>query len=1604
MYINQIDNLFDGVINNFYIFLQKKKVFERFSDDQNFVKYMNDIIDTIKLFIQELNIKEIESLINSSSHTKYIMEIIKRYCAFYIYLGIAYHYKGDRDLFITNIVETSKNIKDSTFSISNFFNSHNNSKIITMFSIIKDIIKLKEHKTIERIKIIINNDPIKYSTTIVLLNIIGEDYFEKYLFIEDNLHNVLKTLIFKQIYLLEEKNDIIKLLQDAEQDEGEYKYIDIVVSKEEKLIDFTFLQNLLRTDTTRSELFRSNIANEYYEFLEEHKKDKELNIIGNTKILDFLFSNKIFIPITEEFIRYHKNTERYDKDITGELKDRDATKIKYIINKINKVSNMYSTIYEKNQKLKLDAMNLFYKALEYKDAVLYNDFEEIKIVNKLTFSENTSDLDYLVDLENMRTYSYLNYKDLSREGFRLRTTLPVQGIRHTNIKYKTKGNTKGNNTKGNNNIELRVGHNDLPLNVIGVIFNKSLIRNNNIGSLECNNISNLKDIREINKNGYEAMYKLMTMDKKEDALHYWLFDSKLDKVKLEEYKNISSLDKSKIIENILSELYNHFLDLEKNIVYTKLKESKINNLYDAMKLVNKYQSKFKLTTNIPLNFQYDILGRYFRDFKDKKIKIQEVKDKDIYKIPMSTLIKKKNDIVVLGYKEEHIDLESIAIQPICNHYIKWMQLGRISRKNDEILNQAIFDFVKQYVKTNERNEYICKSCSEMLDLKKYVYEGTYVAELDTFMTTNLAISSKLESLPKYEKYTRTIRNIEKNIEKICYSMNLQYYIGNTPTIKLRRKMIIKDVIDMVLLHTIYLKNQPKNRIEIAVESYGIMKDFTNLFFFELKDDIFLTSSMDTDYYKQIKYNNILAYIILMLIADINTGQILSFKDDKFCNFFIFSQIRESVFGKLFLRLNEKEKIAISNIPLLGYVIFYFACVLTNSYVWLWPKNDKAQIISVQKVIINTVVDLMNTLIEANMSKDKTFQYELIVNRLMQKIKNTYMDMNVYNMLNEMIKQKVVIKDNKYNFINKKDNILELKLGSTQFITLTKDNKKCDTKQDKIDISTHVIFDSNVDVFTNCPDGRFHEWNFNNNNIVCSLCDTKYNDLIKEENNNVNISRVNQIRLLYLRKIANTHCISGDIHDIDINTNICNKCKINVSKHEYKSDELFKLEKHLRKNSDMKAISQLDNVRKYFEKIENRIQHDLKILVVLNQRYDKNTDGKLLNYIDDFIDLLIKNVGTRIKIANKTLYLKDTIYIIRNDYAGNTIKNDITILSSDDKIMFKENHFYYKRDVIYYHDKIHGAHVFYDALTKGYLGYTKDNKKFESYKSEMYIEIIHSVRDMLIMIGLEHEYINVNHIIDQRSYKKSTEKLKENDDNLIKQLIRIRCNNLRQIIQRTNSMIEKINNSSTEKENPYNTEEFKLISEFKKSLKNFKTTDSENKTPIFKHLFTVTNNTSLKELPEKVNINITNDMAEVKVLNKLNNTDSLLLFYYIYNLNKLIEYNEQPAIRTNICYMIVKIIQYNYYNYYIPIENSQIRKFDTLLLIDAPYIDESSRVVGYYQELINVKEIDEEVMKEKEYDMNEEQNALDIDEYDENDLYEDEDPNDDIVDNLMAGGD
>ena len=67
----------------------------------------------------------------------------------------------------------------------------------------------------------------------------------------------------------------------------------------------------------------------------------------------------------------------------------------------------------------------------------------------------------------MRNYSYMNFKHFSKDGFKLRTPNTIQSIRSINLKNKKE------------KLELRIGHDNLELNVIGVAINPSNI------ALEC---------------------------------------------------------------------------------------------------------------------------------------------------------------------------------------------------------------------------------------------------------------------------------------------------------------------------------------------------------------------------------------------------------------------------------------------------------------------------------------------------------------------------------------------------------------------------------------------------------------------------------------------------------------------------------------------------------------------------------------------------------------------------------------------------------------------------------------------------------------------------------------------------------------------------------------------------------------------------------------------------------------------------------------------------------------------------------------------------------------------------------------------------------------
>jgi hypothetical protein len=1581
MYINQIDELFHNILNNFFEFINKHNVFTKIILDVNFILYQNDILSIIKQFIETISIKEILELIKKENNLEFILNIIKRYCAYYIYLGIGYYYQGGRDLYVTNIIEISRNQKDNIYQISNFFNSYNNSKIISFYNDIKNILGLLQLKTIDKIKIILSNNPLKYESTIKLFNDFGEDYILDHFLIKDNFHNIIKSLIFLQIYLKEEKIEILNFLNQIENNEIEYKYIEIIVSNEKKIVDFNFIQKFLNIQQ-----LRSGLAEEIYNYLEETRDSKEFVIKENQDYINYLFSNKIIIPITEEFLRFHKDSEKYlnETNVDLNIKERDITKIKYIVNKINNVKKFYSLVLNKNPKIKLDIDKLFHRALDPKMAVLYNDNEEVKIIQKIELSKNATDFDLLIDLENIRKYSYINFKDLSKDGIKIRPTNIISGIRSTNLKLKT-----------NSFVETRIGHNNLDMNIIGIALNFNKIPLNNI---KCSDMINISEHYK-EPNSFKSFINIMNNNKKTNKIYYWLFDNNKDKPLQDLYINYNINDATNNIKIMLEQLYNNYI-----LIIKQKFENDINNISDFTpwnfyNLYKYYINNF-FNLNLTPKIKNELIEIAFNQIKELEIIEDDIdslipgKQSKIIKLPFININKKFYQIIELDTNKKNLVIElSQKNIPICNHYIKWNNINKLSKKSDEF-NQAVFEFVKQYVKENSQGEKICKSCNELIQMQKFIIDGSYNKEDNIFLTTSLEVNLNLEEIPKYKKYMRIIKNLNKNIENVAHSMDILQYLGNDIVIKLRRKLIVKDIIDLILIHTEWLKNNSKNRSEEFSKKYNINKDLTNLFFFELKDEIFLTSSTEVDYYKIIKYNNIIIYLVFIILFELNAGQIINLKNDKKYNYFFFDKIKNILFDNLYLRINQKDKTLLINKPLFSYLIYYISGILVSKKIWLYnieAEQDKQLLeINIQKTIIHTLIDLINSIIEANLeNNNKNYLYEIIVNKLNIKFIYIFDDNSLLTKIYDNAMKNIKYDNNtqKVTLLTNKINYIELNINYNIEYNI---KNICNSNTIIMNTTSNKISNNDINLLSNCLSGTFHKWTYKKNDLICDLCDKSYNDIIKFiEKKPINQYDKNlyldKIKFINLNKLFKKFCITGTLHEFE--NNICIYCGI---KNDYKPNdkELNTLESNLEKNKLELIKKNINTLKIYYENIN---KNEINTQLICNNIINKYKEFKLDYYISDFINRLINILGPKIKINDtllnyKYIYLKETIYILDHDYLGNKIAQNIIILSSDDKINLTINHPAFNKNILYYKDKSNNIYVYYDPVNYQYLGYSDDNKKIIINKNNASLKIDFSIKECINYLGYENKFINIYHI-DKQYQNMTFEEINNNSYDIILYIIRNRILNLKQIINRINNIIYNIRNNGIIT-SIYNKDEKEIINEFTKKLKNLNINNKDNNL-IFNNFKIILNRLILNyNIPININLELNNNFIDINYLftkYKINNNDNQLLFYLIYNLNLLLDYNSnQPTIETEIAYLIIKLIKYSFNFYYKPYNNYSIRQFDYFLLNEVQYIEEYLKGVGYYQELITKEEIDNPNKHEQIITDNEELNALDIDDYEIND--------------------
>lgn len=1594
MYINKIDELIDKVIDNFYNDnINNNKLFTKLKNDVNFVKYKSDINKIIENYSKNIKVDNIKSLINKQENINKIFNIIKRYIAYYIFLIIGYYYTGKKESYINNVIEYSKSQTDLSFKIDNFFNSENNSAIINYYQLIKDVIYILNLENIKNLNL------KKYKTALTFLNQFGKDYVDNNFKGNNSIkaHNLIKTIIFFELYNKQEKKDIFMILEEIEKEDGEFRYIEIVVPQV-KTIDFSSIENLISSEQTNK-----GIASELYIFLNNYIEGKYTEkLLSIDEKIEKLIDNKQIIPIVDDFLRYHKDSEKSDYDRRDTNITKKDTKIKYIITKMDSVSELYSDTNKKNPEKKKKIEQLLYAPLSNRKAVLINDTEEVKIINKLhnqgirVIRSN----EYYSDLINYRIYPYANFKNIQKDGFNyFLKNKTIDLVRYSTFEH-LKNNIK---SSSNNLLQLRIGSENMNINIVGLMINLSKFPK------ECQKLSKVTDIRKQkfkfknNKqdiiNGYKSTLSLLKnvyfKKKKINKSLYWLFDLDKDSIKMKTYEEINNVNKNDILKLIISKLYDDLIDNSYFELIKKISNKNIHT-YFLLKYLKKYQNKL---------FKFDKNSRKYNEIlaiimNKNTINVDTGYDYDEDKIPGSkgNLIKipsipnKKNNkeiaYIRLTKKKEINKTEKLYMtnEAVCQHNLSWINITLKKRQNSSEFNEDLFAFIEKYVIENKEQDYVCKSCGLLLPIKKFLQDGVYDNSQGKFITFNLPMETPLEEIKEYQKYNKVIKNIDKLVEKICTISDITYYVGSDQSIRLRRKNIVKNVIDMVTLHNNYLKkNNFKQRNEKINEKYGINKNLSSLFFFDLDNSIFTYSSKDTDKYKIIKFNNIIIYIIITLILELNDNQIVNFKNDKFCNFYLFQKIGSKLFNNIKVINNTGLDVKnLTNYSVLSFMIYYFSCMLAKFNIWAYKSEDnqKKSLPLVQMMVIHSFVDTLNSILEVNIDKvsNKNYIYKMFLTKFFIKLDSDYKDDVIINRLEN---QKDEFK-RKTKLESKGVNINEIQKVEISGNMIDYDGKYMDQTFIKLCKNTLFMVSSKKNTrpklnklssITNCEDGKFHKWSVENKELKCSNCSILYSKAKQNQNKENNKIEMNYKKSI-LGKIADKYCSVGSYHNYSEN-NICSKCG-NKNCSDLPFNELVNINKNIKKikknifEKESKVFNELEESKK------NKFNKYNKIIDNINNNFRSNKD---FSFIDNFINNIHSVIGKNININNNNIYTKDNIYVINHDRFGSSLKNNIIINEKDNLIQTKLNHSFFNTDVIYYINRKEGnIQIFYDAVTLLYLGYKEPNKEFVLSKNKKnYIQINYSIYNRLIQLGYNSKFINIENNINLLSqYYDINNEEDKIIDNIVSDISRSRINKLKKItldIHRSLYQLKygyQIKNSINKINN--------IIEKYKQKLDKIKIKGDQR---IFKHLKAITSEIFYKK-SNVINLNTKLKHININDIIKYDNSGNLILFYLVNEMNNLINLNTEKFIKVNIVYFLIDIINYcyNYYNTDSENTNIELQKFNYVLeneiLIDKDKIDLDGSIDGIYEEYMDKDELNNDERAEQLYSDNERLDALDID--------------------------
>lgn len=1625
MYISEIDDILDQTIDKFmytWIIESKAKDLLNFSalvKEPNFVKFQKQINKILEFAMELISQKDVTKIVTKNNNILLVNNLVSKYLAYYLFILMGINYAGKIELFNNNLIEFSRNQANYGVKINNFFNSESNSGVIKTINLISEfndyINKIKSKK------VDVNNLINSYSNNLKeFIELYGNDNVNKFIELTENKeisknkiildHNIVKIMIFIYLYRTVEKKDVFNEIESSETANGEFIFIDVVVPRS-LFIDYNTIESILHPNelkTSLPDIIYNLVNDDYSEVISDNKKyytDHDLKI---QKLLD----THIIIPIVDDFLLYHKDNEKYEKqgDKMESPKKKDETKIKYIISKINTASDVY-----KNEE---EIRKLFYVPLQNRDAILTNTYEDIKILSKMKniIKMNVETADLFNDLINYRMYPYIAFKEFKKNGFVFSSDNTKDAIRNINFSNIKK--------KRSEMLQTRIMSSNMLVNIVGfAIVNKD-------DQLQCLDLNNFIDISKESKDPLTSFKVLMeekikntlifdienkgNKDVKRPSLsnnYFWLFDTEKDNYSVPFYDISPRMPKSEVIKIVSAYLYDYMIETVINIIKDNIKKSHPKNINDYMNNFNKYRQILPDIDNI--HHANDVNELEYLIYYVKSIKTEDLYDynedlfpglygkihklpsapaKELPPIPKIKFITDFPDTEKKGEVVKTLDIRDFEINEkdydtnnyisgVCQHIISWDKISEIKKTNSSMFTNLVYEFIQQYVEISAGLEYICKSCRSAINIKKYIMDGSFDDSTQTFVTFSIHMDINIEDLPEYEKFKTSIRNIDKIVERFASIINIQGLIGNTGSIRSRRKGLVKDTMDLLLNHNNFLKKNYQMQREKLITSYGINKKLSNLFIFELDNSIFIYSSKEKDLFKILKYNNVLTYILILLVLELNDTQILNFFNDKICSYAIFKKIGHSLFEGLNIYINKSYDLRpLKNYPVLCYVIYLTSCFITKYNLWgdtITPASTPGTPATkqkfnplIQKIIIQTFVELLNTILRVDqeeIKKNKIYLYEILITKFFLKLE-LFKDFNVIKKLDKMyLYDNKIITEKRSMFDTDKYDAkppMGFNNAYTYDTSFDKMSKKFCLERYKPPIFLkNLISMEHVSNLSNCIEGEFHKFKTKGTNMECDNCHVLLglDTYIKDSYNHLH-----KLELInYMKKLAKKYCISGKIHNFDYSSendnNICRYCSYKEGDSIKNTEtELYKMYNIIQETVVKNNILAWSILNKNNLKNENEAKNIKKCLDKIMYKFQKY-DNNLNNTLNTLLDNIQKLLGTDIMIDNKLHNLHNNIYIIDHDFNGSKLSSPVQINEKDNRFRFVENHPFFKRDVLVYTlQKNTKYESFYDAYDKYLLGYREVNKEFNTVeKTNAKILVNYSLKNIFLLLGFTRQFVDIKDFypeiygftgIQLEEFKKNFKmndllnKIGQRRFNIIKKLgaeINIYVNRFKFNYQVKIIETPTIYDTTPNPENDPINNPFDIIyNKFQKKLDTNVITSEKDKniTHLFlKYMIVIQSYMPFIKLKETVDYST---FLDFNVVVKHDYSSNLVLNYIIDEINRLINYNTNKVVKTNLVIFIIEIAWklFNLTNYNITMYDRDVSFFNQILYSSDYYLE------------------------------------------------------------------